>query len=267
MLKKLDELYKKYYISNDPEERAKLLKQIEYLNIVIKRELKNYIDRLPISEIQDINRTYNLSEYDSIEEIKKAIFTRLNVPEIEDVNRFKRKIMISKLIVEIAKKHHIPMEKEEDFNNLLSNLLAKINSYDLRTINAYLEYEQLDYVISAIWYNEACKHDGANKAFVSEIKELYGEKVIALESKSNSALIRFFKSKLTSFELEVFTALLTNKALRPDHSLKGGSLIYRINDLSFYDQFLDQNAQVTVNSSDIVYGLSTTKGDNHGIKR
>ena len=38
MLKKLNELYKQLEITTDPVEREKLQRQIQYLDIVIKRE-------------------------------------------------------------------------------------------------------------------------------------------------------------------------------------------------------------------------------------
>ena len=264
MLKKLNELYKQLETTTDPVEREKLQRQIQYLEIVIKRELKNYIDKMPMSEIEELNHAYNLSEYNSIEEIKKALFTKLNVVTYENPNRITKKATIARLVVELAKKRDISIKTEQDFNEALFGLLKKINAHNLRNLPNYLPYEQLDYVTNSIWYNDVYKHEAADKDFVATIKEEYSERVVSAEHKAYESLVSFFKDKLTTFELELFIMLIAQKALKPNHASKDGGLMVRFNDLSFYDQFINPNEQVTVDTQDIKDGL---EGINNVPKR
>ncbi len=255
MLKRLNELYTKLEITTDPVEREKLQRQIQYLEIVIKRELKNYIDKMPMSEIEKLNRAYNLSEYNTMDEIKKALFAKLNIHTADNAAKYKQRIVISKLVVELAKKHNITMEKEQEFNETLLNLLKKINAHNLRNIAGYRQYEELDYITASIWWNEFYQHNKADKEFTSRIKEEYSEKVVSAEGKAYESLVNFFKDKLTSFELELLIMLIAQKALRPDFAMPNGGLTLRFQDLNFYDQYINPNEQVKVDTQDIKDGL------------
>ena len=107
MLKKLDELLMQYELADNYYEKSRILREIQYLNLIVRRSLRNYINSLSHEELLSIAHDYNIEG--DVETVKTVLYTRLNclTNTYVEISSANGRILVTKEIVATAKKHNI----------------------------------------------------------------------------------------------------------------------------------------------------------------
>ena len=125
MLQKLDDLLLKYELSDNYYEKARILRELQYFNMVLRKSLKSFVDGLSPLELEDIANKYHI-EGDS-ESIRTTLYTRLNCNRdiFSDLSKVNRRISITRSIIKLAENHEITITNDQEFIWLLSDFINK----------------------------------------------------------------------------------------------------------------------------------------------
>ena len=267
MLQKLDELLMQYEMADNYYEKARILRELQYLNMIVRRSLKTFIDKISSEELLKIAHDHGI-EGDA-ETVKTVLYSRLNchVDIFADIPSVNKRIIVTKSIMTLAKNYDVKITNDLEFISILSELINKINSYDLRIFPEFARFEALDYATRILYMSEITNEPNTNPEVVDRAKMTLNRTTTEASYASSEALLKFFKSRLSKFQLELFALLLNFNALEPDNTKNKGCFIYRIKDFNFYDSYLTILKEVPITMDDINYGLTTGTTPRSGVKR
>lgn len=267
MLQKLDELLRQYELSENYYEKARLLREIQYLNMVVRRSIKQFIDKLTRVELIKIARRHNIDG--DVETIKTALYTRLNCHTniFADFYSINKRILVTKNIIALAKEHDVQITNDQEFIKVLSDFINTINNYDLRELREYARYEALDFATRTLYASEINSDTKVDPIVLKKAKEELSRRTVEASYASEEALLRFFRPKLSKFNFELLALLLKLNALEPEISKDKGNFIFRVKDFNFYDSYLTVMKEVPITMDDIDYGLELGSVYSNGIKR
>ena len=237
-----------------------------------------------------INNKYNLKTIDINKDIKK-IYEQIEINEARSLEKYppNMKKSIDSLgnkktkttfytgtggNIYIYWKQYLFYDKKKEYldkfyQSLKTNysIMEKMNEGDEKTTNSFFMGDSGIYLFYCIYASEINSDTKVDPNVLKKAKEELSRRTVEASYASEEALLRFFRPKLSKFNLDLLALLLKLNALEPENSKDKGNFIFRVKDFNFYDSYLTAMKEVPITMDDIDYGLELGSVYSNGIKR